>query len=136
VAAALCAASVSALTAAQARDPDGPWRAPRVEIAGATLRHLDGWSASLFVSGAAADRAAGDESVRLPDSVVVNARLTRRLTRSTWLGLDVFNVFDRRASGVDDFTMSRLWSPGGAPEDFLVHPGEPRGFRLTLRRTF
>lgn len=110
--------------------------APRLRIAGASLRHIDGWSASLFVSRAAPDHAANDESVRLPDSVVVNARLTRRLARSTWLGLDVFNVFDHRAGGLDEFTMSRLWSPGGAPEEFLVHPGEPRGVRLTLRRTF
>ena len=66
-----------------------------------------------------ADAAVDDQSVSFPDSTVVNARLTRRLTRTTFASLDVFNVFDRRSS-VDEFTMSRLWSPGGTPGDFLV----------------
>jgi outer membrane receptor protein involved in Fe transport len=107
-----------------------------VHIAGATLRNLGGWSASLFVTRASADAAADDDSLRIPDSTAVNARLARRIFRHTTLTLDAFNLFDRRAQGVDELVASRRWSQGGMPEDFLVHPGEGRGVRLGIRWTF
>ncbi|HSN20834.1 MAG TPA: hypothetical protein VLS49_09160 [Usitatibacter sp.] len=111
-------------------------RGARAQIAGATLRTLGGWSASLFVTRAAPDAAADDESVRIPDSTAVNARLARRISMSTTLTLDAFNLFDRHASGMDEFVASRLWSQGGTPENFLVHPGEGRGARLAVRWSF
>jgi outer membrane receptor protein involved in Fe transport len=114
----------------------GRVRGPQVHIAGATLRNLGGWSASLFVTRASADAAADDESLRIPDSTAVNARLARRIFRHTTLTLDAFNLFDRRAHGVDELVASQRWSQGGTPEDFLVHPGEGRGVRLGIRWTF
>ncbi len=114
----------------------GTVRGPRVRIAGATLRNLNGWSASLFVTRAAAGEYADDETVLLPDSSAVNARLTRRLWRDTSVTLDAFNLFDAHASAMDELVASRLWTPGGMPEDFLVHPGERRGVRLGIRWTF
>ena len=142
MAAALLAASALAASGARADSPFGAWRswvapgAPRLALAGATLRNLNGWSASLFVTRALADPALADEGVQVPDSTAVNARLARRISRSTRLTLDVFNLFDRRADPLDAFVASSSWAPGGMPEDFLVHPGEPRGVRLSLRWTF
>ncbi len=110
--------------------------APRLAIAGATVRNGHGWSASLFVSRVTGGALAFDERVQLPESTTLNARLTQRLSRSTSLTLDVFNLLDRRVGAVDDFVASRLWSEDGMPRDFLVHPGEPRGVRLAFRKTF
>lgn len=112
----------------------GAESAPRLAIAGATLRDPGGWSASLFVTHALADPAG--EPVRLADSTAVNARLARRLGPGTTVMLDVFNVLDRRESGLDAFVAASRWSAGGMPEDYLVHPGEARGIRLGIRKTF
>jgi hypothetical protein len=129
--------SIEAAAAVPARAPwlPGSLAAPRLAIAGATLHDGRGWSASLFVSHALADPAAGD-GVRLADSTAVNARLARRLSASTTLTLDVFNVLDRAAGTLEAFVASNHWNAGGMPRDFLVHPGEPRGFRLGVRWTF
>ncbi|HEX3097146.1 MAG TPA: hypothetical protein VHQ02_05475 [Usitatibacter sp.] len=107
---------------------------PHLAIAGATLRDAGGWSASLFVTHAIADP--DSESLRLADSTAVNARLARRLGHGTTVMLDVFNLLDRRESGLDAFVAASRWSAGGMPEDYLVHPGEPRGIRLGIRKTF
>ena len=114
----------------------GTVRGPQVRIAGATLRNLNGWSASLFVSRAARDDSSGDESMTLADSTAVNARLARRVARHATLTLDAFNLFDTRPAPTDAFAASKLWSPGGVPEDYLVHPGERRGVRLGIRWSF
>jgi len=114
----------------------GKVSAPQVRIAGATLRNLNGWSASLFVTHAAAGEADDDESVSLPDSTSINARLARRILRGTTLTLDAFNLFDRHGSSMDEFVASRLWTPGGTNTNFLVHPGERRGVRLAIGWSF
>jgi hypothetical protein len=124
---------VGAAVCAPAAFP-GTESAPRLAIAGATLRDPGGWSASLFVTRALADPAG--EPVRLADSTAVNARLARRVAPHTTLMLDVFNVLDRRVDGLDAFVAASRWSAGGMPEDYLVHPGEARGIRLGIRRTF
>jgi hypothetical protein len=112
----------------------GTESAPRLAIAGATLRDVGGWSASLFVTHALVDPVG--EPVRLADSTAVNARLARRLGHGTTVMLDVFNVLDRRETAQDAFVAASRWSGGGMPEDYLVHPGEARGFRLGIRKTF
>jgi hypothetical protein len=114
--------------------PFGTVRAPQVRIAGATLRNLNGWSASLFVSRALSGEL--QEGVSIPDSTAVNARLARRIGRSTTLTVEAFNLFDRRPGPADQFVASQLWSPSGVPENFLVRPGEARGFRLGIRWSF
>jgi hypothetical protein len=111
--------------------PFGTVRAPQVRIAGATLRNINGWSASLFVTRSLAGEA--QEGVSIPDATAVNARLARRIGPSTTLMVEAFNVFDRRLGPTDQFVASQLWSPSGVPENFLVRPGEARGFRLGIR---
>lgn len=124
---------IESAVAAPAAFP-GAASAPRLAIAGATLRDPGGWSASLFVTHALADP--GGEPVRTADSTAVNARLARRLGHGTTIMLDVFNVLDRRETGLDAFVAASRWSAGGMPEDYLVHPGEARGIRLGIRKTF
>ena len=77
-----------------------------------------------------------DEPLRLADSTALNARLARRLGHGTTVMLDLFNVLDRRETGLDAFVAASRWSSGGMPEDYLVHPGEARGIRLGIRKTF
>jgi len=128
---------MSSIAPPSARGSDAlAWDQPRLAIAGATLRNLNGWSASLFVSRAFADPSAPESLVRLADATAVNARLARRLSPTTSVTFDVFNLLDRREGPLDAFVASNQWSAGGMPEDFLVHPGEPRGVRLGIRWTF
>jgi outer membrane receptor protein involved in Fe transport len=109
---------------------------PLQQMAGATLRDRRGWTASLFVARLYSDPLAEDEGMRIPDSAVVNARLTRRLGHDVLAALDIFNVFDRRAPGVDGLTLSRWAGAGSANASYLSTPGEPRGVRLSLRWIF
>lgn len=114
--------------------PFGRVEGPQVQIAGATLRNLNGWSASLFVTRALGGEV--EEGLTIPDSTAVNARLARRIGRGTTLTLEAFNLFDRKPGPADDFVASQLWGAAGVPENFLVRPGEARGFRLGVRWSF
>lgn len=109
--------------------------AQRAATAGATVRPLRGWSASLFVSHFASE-GVEEEGERLRSSTLVNGRLNYNLSRKARLSLDVFNIFDRSAGPIDYYAASRLWGQPGMADDFLFHPAEPRGFRLRLRTTF
>lgn len=115
-------------------DPFAP--TPGLALAGATLRARGGWSASLFVSRAFAAPTANDASLLLPTSTALNAELGRNLTQSLRVTFDAFNLLDRRDPALDDFIASRTYAPAAMAPGYLVHPGEPRGFRLGLRITF
>ena len=109
--------------------------AERTVSAATSLRIRRGWTASLVVNSLGR-RDSPNEGTRVKPSTFVNARLTRNLSKTTRLSLDVFNVFDRRVSDVDYFSAARLWSNPGAADSFLFNPAEPRGFRLKLRTHF
>jgi hypothetical protein len=111
-----------------------PYRA--LATAGTTVRGVGGWTARLFVSYLGPRHAADDEQVRMRSSTVVNAQVMHRLSPSTRITFDVFNVFDHRGVQADPLAASRLGPMPGAMENFLFHPAEPRGFRLKLRVTF
>lgn len=103
--------------------------------AGATV-HNGIWSASLFVSRATHMGFADDGAARLATSPVVNGTMSRLLSRDLRLSLDVFNVFDRTPGATDYFSASQLWQPTTLSDTYLFHPGEPRGFRVRVRKTF
>ena len=54
----------------------------------------------------------------------------------TKLTLDVFNLFDRKASDIDHFYASRLKTDAAAQGDIHFHPVEPRSLRVTLATSF
>lgn len=112
-----------------------PGSARQAATAGATVRPLRGWSASLFVSHFG-NEGIEDEGERLRSSTLVNGRLNYNLSKKTRVSLDVFNIFDKAAAPLDYYAASRLWGQPGMADDFLFHPAEPRGFRLRLRTTF
>ena len=103
--------------------------------AGATV-HNGTWSASLFVSRATQMGFADDGAARLATSPVVNGTISSPLAPDLRLSLDLFNLFDRSPASTDYFAASQLWQPTTLSDTYLFHPGEPRGLRVRLRKTF
>ncbi|HYC37461.1 MAG TPA: TonB-dependent receptor [Usitatibacter sp.] len=108
----------------------------RHATAGATVRAMRGWSASLHVRHFGPVRSNDEDTLRLRSSTTVGAQLTGKLSKTTRLSIEVFNLFDQRTGEIDYFSASRAWSQPGALESFLSHPAEARGFRLRLRTNF
>lgn len=78
-----------------------------------------------------------DNSQRSDGTTLAYLRVGYQINPKTKLALDVFNLFDRKASDIDYFYASRL--PGEAAEgvaDRHFHPVEPRSLRLTLTANF
>lgn len=113
-----------------------PGATRRYGQAGATIRPGRGWNASLFVTSFAARPSTDDDPLRLRSASFVSGRITRNLTKSTRVSLDLINLLDKRVGDMDYFSATRLWSDPGAADNFLFYPGESRGFRLRLRTTF
>ena len=103
--------------------------------AGTTVTVPSGWRASLFVSHVAPSTTLQDDSFRIRPSTFVSARLSRPIAKGTRLSFDIFNIFDQRARDLDYLALSRTGVPA-SPENFLFAPGEPRGFRINLRKAF
>ena len=113
-----------------------PGAAERHVNAGATVRNGSKWSASLFVKYLGARTPVEEDAMRLRSSTTVGAQFASRLSKTTRLTVDVFNVFNQRTGDVDYFAASRLWAPPGTVDGFLFHPAAPRGFRALLTTRF
>lgn len=103
-------------SAACAAVPDTP-----LGVTVATLRDRSGWSASLLVSPPQRHGFLEDPAARASPPVV-NAAVSRPLTRSSRLSFEITNVFDRQASA--------------STQPFLQPPTEQRGFGVHLRIGF
>ncbi|MBC7620919.1 MAG: TonB-dependent receptor [Candidatus Saccharibacteria bacterium] len=78
-----------------------------------------------------------DNSQRSHATTLAYLRLGYQLSRKTRLALDVFNVFDAKASDIDYYYTSRLkGEPAEGVADRHFHPVEPRSLRLTLTTHF
>ena len=78
-----------------------------------------------------------DDSQRSKATTLAYLRVGYKLTPNVRVALDVFNLFDRKASDIDYFYTSRLrGEPAGGVDDIHFHPVEPRRFRLTLTSSF
>ena len=78
-----------------------------------------------------------DNTVRSAATTLAYARAGYRLRSNTRLTLDVFNLFNRRASDIDYYYPSRLHGEGqDGRDDVHFHPVEPRTLRLTLTKNF
>ena len=78
-----------------------------------------------------------DNSQRSDGTTLAYLRLGYQLNRKTKLALDVFNVFDNKASDIDYYYASRLrGEPAEGVADRHFHPVEPRSMRLTLTTHF
>ena len=106
-----------------------------VVSAGTTMVVPSGWRASLFVSHLAAQPSVNDDFARIRPSTFVGARLSRPLSKSMRLSFDVFNVFDRKAPEFDYFA-NLHGAPSIDTDNYLFSPGEQRGFRIGLKKSF
>jgi outer membrane receptor protein involved in Fe transport len=78
-----------------------------------------------------------DNSQQSKATTLVYARAGYQLTKDAKLALDVFNLFNRKASDIDYYYASRLQGePAGGVNDIHFHPTEPRSLRLTLSMGF
>lgn len=113
-----------------------PGAVQRYGQAGATVRPSRGWNASVFVTSFDARPSTDEDPMRVRSASFVSGRITRHLTKTTRVSLDLFNLLDKRVGNMDHYSATRLWSYPGAADNFLFYPGESRGFRLRLRTTF
>ncbi len=64
-------------------------------------------------------------------------RVGRQLDTNVRLSLDVYNLFNRKASDIDYYYASRLaGEPAEGVNDIHFHPVEPRTLRATLQYKF
>ena len=78
-----------------------------------------------------------DNSVRSQSTTLASARIGYNINKSVKVALDVFNLFDRKASDIDYYYASRLQGePLEGVNDIHFHPVEPRTARISLTARF
>jgi outer membrane receptor protein involved in Fe transport len=78
-----------------------------------------------------------DNSHRSESTTLAYLRAGYKFNRNWKVALDVFNLFDRKASDIDYFYASRLkGEPAEGVNDLHFHPVEPRSFRVSLSSHF
>ena len=110
-----------------------PNAVPKVASLGLSFHDVDGWSGDVKLRYIGKYPLSQDGTLVGPASVVTDMRLQHALTPRISLSLDVLNMFDRRYYDVayEQDYRATLTSPV-VPDGIVVHPGEPREFRLTL----
>jgi hypothetical protein len=132
----------AAFTRARFTDPDPageriPGAPESVASAGIAVDGANGWFGSLRWRYFGPRPLIEDNSVRSQSTSLVNARVGYTVTKQVRAYLDVFNLFDRKASDIDYFYASRLQGePAGGVNDVHFHPVEPRALRATLALTY
>ena len=78
-----------------------------------------------------------DDSVRSRSTTLASARIGYNLSKNLRVALDVFNLFDRKASDIDYYYTSRLpGEPADGVNDIHFHPVEPRTARVSFVARF
>ena len=121
-------------------DPVGdhiPGSIARVMSFGATVDNLGPWYGDFQFRYFGPRPLIEDGSVNSRSTAIAYARAGYRMTQQTSLTLDVFNLFNRKASDIDYYYASRLnGEPASGVNDLHLHPVEPRSLRLTLTHHF
>jgi outer membrane receptor protein involved in Fe transport len=131
--------SVSAARYTQ-HDPAGssiPGSIRTVASLGATLKDQGPWFGHVQLRYFGPRPLVEDASQRSKSTTLAYLRAGYRFPGQTRLTVDVFNLFDRRASDIDYVYASRLkGEPAGGVEDIHLHPVEPRSIRVGLATSF
>jgi hypothetical protein len=121
-------------------DPAGdriPGAVDKVVSLGATVTERGPWFGHVQLRYFGPRPLVEDSSVRSKATTLAYLRVGYRVQRDLRVALDVFNLFDRRASDIDYFYASRLkGEPAGGVDDLHFHPVEPRRLRLTVTARF
>ncbi len=120
--------------------PEGgriPGALNRVLSFGATVRDAGRWSGSFQLRHFGPRPLVEDGGVKSASTTLAYLRAGLQLARRTSVALDVFNLFDRRASDIDYYYRSRLpGEPAEGVDDIHFHPVERRSLRVTLAHRF
>jgi outer membrane receptor protein involved in Fe transport len=114
-----------------------PGAVDRVASFGATVSERGPWFEQFQLRYFGPRPLIEDDSQRSRATTLANLRAGYRLAPNLQTALDVFNLFDRKASDIDYYYASRL--PGeaaGGVADTHFHPVEPRSIRLTMTANF
>ena len=105
----------------------------RVGLLAITAHDLGAWSGGVVTRYVGAYPLSQDGAQANSASVVTNLQVRRAFSRQVSVTLDVLNLFDRKFYDIAYEQDYRL-APGSAvvPDGVTVHPGEPRGVRVTL----
>lgn len=130
-----------ALSKARFRDHDPagqyiPGAINKVASLGATVTNWGNWFGSMQLRYFGPRALVEDNSVRSNATFLTYARIGYRYNQRTSLTLDVFNLFDRKASDIDYYYESQLKGEAAPVNDIHFHPVEPRAARLTLTYQF
>jgi outer membrane receptor protein involved in Fe transport len=120
-------------------DPAGnniPGSIDRVAALGVSVNDRGPWSGTLQTRYFGPRPLIEDGSVRSRSTVLTNLRIGYRFDKNLRLGLDVFNLFQRKASDIDYYYASQLRGETAPVSDLHFHPVEPRSLRLTLSANF
>jgi outer membrane receptor for Fe3+-dicitrate len=103
---------------------------------GATVTEFGPWFAQAQLRYFGPRPLIEDNSVKSKGTTLAYVRAGYKLNADTKVTLDVFNLFNRKASDIDYFYTSRLQGEAAGVADIHSHPAEPRTLRLTLTRSF
>lgn len=120
-------------------DPAGqyiPGAINKVASVGATVTNWGNWFGSLQLRYFGPRPLIEDNSVRSNSTFLTYARVGYRINPKTTMTLDVFNLFNRKASDIDYYYESQLRGEATPVADKHFHPVEPRAARLTLTYNF
>jgi hypothetical protein len=122
-------------------DPNTPGRyipgsIDQVATFGATLADLGRWSGQFQLRYFGPRPLIENNRVRSSATTLAYLRVGYKLTPDTRLALDVFNLFDRKASDIDYYYESQQTPTASPTEERHFHPVEPRALRITLTTHF
>jgi hypothetical protein len=103
---------------------------------GATLKDAGPWFGQFQFRYFGPRPLVEDDSQRSKATALASLRAGYAFTPLTKLTLDVFNLFDRKASDIDYYYASRLATEAAGQDGIHFHPVEPRSLRLTLATSF
>jgi outer membrane receptor protein involved in Fe transport len=114
-----------------------PGSVDRVASLGATVANLGLWFGQFQLRYFGPRPLIEDNSQSSRSTTLAYLRVGYKLTEDVRVTLDVFNLFDRKASDIDYYYASRLpGEPAAGVNDIHFHPVEPRSVRLTLTGRF
>jgi outer membrane receptor protein involved in Fe transport len=103
---------------------------------GATVTELGPWFGQFQLRCFGPRPLIEDNSVRSKGTTLAYVRVGYKINPDTKASLDVFNLFDRKASDIDYYYTSRLPWEASETAGIHSHPAEPRTVRLTLSTSF
>jgi hypothetical protein len=103
-----------------------------VGSAGATFTLDGGWEASARIRYLGESALIEDNSVRGDPSFLMNIGVSKEFERFT-VGIDVLNATNSKDNEIEYYYESRLRGEAAPVADRMIHPFEPRTFRLVLR---